>query len=175
MNGGYYLDLPFSEGTIKYLSQDGAEKKMLFSYNRFIRERRLIEKNRPSLLRTFGVNNGLSDVEISTRLMHALRGDILSARDKKVLRDYLMNMELEGIVDVALSERLSGKEVDRDREIIKDLFFEKLSFEEAMEKYGLSIITIKRIKRKGIEAVREEIQFRLRMQSSLVPELMCVP
>lgn len=107
---------------------------------------RTLEARRPTLLAQIAIftNRGGNVLEY------------LPDPDKRLYEKYTEAKEHLDIYRVVMKERVS----QRDCNIISDTFDNKMSIEEAAKKYGLSVRTIKRVRKKGIVAIAEELMLR---------------
>ena len=108
-----------------------------------------MHKYRPGLVERAGIS-----IEGYIPWDYSPEGVKMPRRDKKVLCDYYRSRRQMETVDIAIDGRLNG----RDQELVSDTVRECLSVPELMEKYGISSATVTRVRRKGIEAVMDEIE-----------------
>ena len=80
----------------------------------------------------------------------------LAESDKNFIKNYVRAKIYTDVVETSIRERLEG----RTAEIAEDSIMNGMSVEAASDKYGLSGITIKRIRRKAFTGIREEITLR---------------
>lgn len=113
-----------------------------------------VEGNRKKLLDIGESLFGSFDIDEPTA-RDRLNGTHMSEGDKIILINYVKAAQVVDIIETAVSERMTAQ-----AELSADLFLNGMKNKDVADKYGLSTDWIAKVKRKGYEAIQDEINCR---------------
>lgn len=145
------------EEILKEIKEGKAAEKALREYAEARRHNEAVEKYRASLLRVIGADPGKYAWSDYYSYREKISTVIIPKEDESLLLKYIEGAETISIVEVAIRERL---QTERKAEA-EDLFLHGLSIKTVAAKYGVSEKTVKRLRRKGLDAIEKEIALRL--------------
>lgn len=146
-----------------YLMKPGAAGKLIREASKFRIEMIRIERARTdlfSLIRSVQEEAGADGMSFPDYMLSLPLPD----SDRKLIEKYICRWELLHLLEVAFKTRMKEKHAA----IAYDLVITGMREEDAAEKYGVSVRTVRRVRQKGVEAAEEELLAR----KAILPELM---
>ena len=148
-----------------YLKAPDAPLNLVKDARKMAREMERIEKNNTdlfSLVRSVEKEAGANGEGDSPLPDYMLSMD-LPGPDRRALEKYIRDWELLHLLKVALETETKAKY----RPMLEDIFFSGLKEKEISAKHGVTVRTVGRTKKKGVEAVERA----LRRRKATLPEL----
>lgn len=142
---------------IQELKKTRAAGKLVKRYSETKRFIRALEKDRKSLLAVICAVPGRYEWDDYARYRNRLESVTIPKEDASLLQEYIDGLELVNTIEVAIGERLESPR----REEIEDMLFNNITVSNMQEKYGISEKTVKRLKKRGLNAVEKEMAMRI--------------
>lgn len=140
-----------------------AAGKIVKRYKDAKRHIKAMEKDRPFLLSAIEATPGKYKWDDYQRYRDKMAGIVIPKEDAGLLQEYIDSLEIVNTVETAIRERL---DTPRKEEAV-DLFLHGMSAAELMERYTISMRTVRRIWKKGLDSVEKEIALRIGCGRSL--------
>lgn len=139
------------------LKEKKAAEKLLKKYGEARKHVSAMEKYRQSLLGVIGATIGKYKWDDYERYRLRMAEIIVPQEDRQLLEEYIDGLEIINTVEVAIRERMKTNR----REEAVAMFVEQRSFRDVIDNYNVSERTIRRLWKKGLEAIDKEIALRI--------------
>lgn len=142
---------------IQELKKSRTAGKLVKKYSEAKRYIRALEKDRKSLLAVINAVPGRYEWEDYGRYRKRLESVTIPREDASLLQEYIDSLELVNTIEVAIRERL---ESPRKAET-EDMLLNNITVSNMQKKYAISEKTVKRLKKRGLDAVEKEMAMRI--------------
>ena len=142
---------------LRKLKEEKAAGKLLKRYRVAKRHVEGMEHYRPSLLGVIGAAPGRYEWDDFYRYREKMKAVNIPKEDEGLLTEYIDSVEIISIIETAVRERLNSER----RAEAEDMFLNSLSTAEILAEYKISERTVRRLWKKGITAIENEMACRI--------------